>query len=148
MFKFFEKILTPDARADDISDYDLMVATVGLFLEIVYADFDLHPEEEKQLYSSLENMFGLKESVVKELIANAREERSHRQDIWQFASLLKDHFSREKRLSILANLWRLVFADGKVDKYEDALIRKITTLLGLDHSDMIQTKLQVKKEFE
>ena len=123
-----------------------MVATAGLFLEMVYADFEIHPDEEKQLTDALSNLFDLTQEEINQLLNKAKQNRDQRQDIWQFASLLKDHLERDQRLQILTNLWRIVFADGRVDKYEDALMRKITNLLGLDHSEMIETKLRVKNE--
>lgn len=146
MFKFLEKILNEEADWKQVDERDLMVATAGLFLEMVYADFEIHPDEEKQLTDALSNLFDLTQEEINQLLNKAKQNRDQRQDIWQFASLLKDHLERDQRLQILTNLWRIVFADGRVDKYEDALMRKITNLLGLDHSEMIETKLRVKNE--
>ncbi|HHE55877.1 MAG TPA: TerB family tellurite resistance protein [Caldithrix abyssi] len=146
MFKFLEKILNEEADRKQVDERDLMVATAGLFLEMVYADFEIHPDEEKQLTDALSNLFDLTQEEINQLLNKAKQNRDQRQDIWQFASLLKDHLERDQRLQILTNLWRIVFADGRVDKYEDALMRKITNLLGLDHSEMIETKLRVKNE--
>ena len=146
MFKFLEKILNEEADRKQVDERDLMVATAGLFLEMVYADFEMHPDEEKQLTDALSNLFDLTQEEINQLLNKAKQNRDQRQDIWQFASLLKDHLERDQRLQILTNLWRIVFADGRVDKYEDALMRKITNLLGLDHSEMIETKLRVKNE--
>lgn len=148
MFKFLEKAMQPEASAKTVSEHDLMVATAGLFLEIINADFEVNPEEEKQLRALLSKRFRLTDSEMDELISFAKQDREKRQDIWQFASRLKDHLPRGKRIDILTDLWRLIFADGRLDMYEDALIRKITELLGLDHSEMIETKIRVKKEFE
>ncbi len=145
MFKFLEKIVTPPASAPQITEKDLMVATAGLFLEMVYADFDVHPEEEAQMVKALQSLFDLSEQDIEPLLGEARATREQRQDIWRFASVLKDHLSRQQRLRILQYLWKIVFADGRVDRYEDALMHKITNLLALDHSDMIEAKLAVKK---
>jgi len=148
MFKFLEKMKQSGPSAQNVSDYDIMVATAGLFLEIVNADFKVDAKEEVQLRELLKNRFRLSEADLNELIAYAHQDREKRQDIWQFASRLKDHLPREKRLEILRDLWRLIYADGRLDMYEDALIRKITELLGLDHAEMIEAKLRVQREFE
>ena len=148
MFKFLEKLISNEPNTVQISERDLQLATAGLFLEMVYADFEPHPDEQKQLVNALQNLFQLSQQEIDQLLREARQIREQRQDIWQFASLLKDHLEREQRLEILSNLWKIIFADSRVDKYEDALMRKITNLLGLDHSDMIETKLEVKNRFE
>ncbi len=146
MLKFFEEILTSKKEEKPINEHQLMTATAGLFLEMVYADFEMHPAEEEQLIAALKSHFNLTEKQIAQLLTEAKISREQRQDIWQFASILKDRLDRDERLQILTNLWRIVFADGHIDKYEDALMRKITNLLGLDHSDMIESKLQVKHQ--
>ena len=57
---------------------------------------------------------------------------------------MKEQYSRSDKIKILEMLWQLVYADGHMDKYEDALIRKINNLLGLTHGEMIQAKLKAK----
>jgi uncharacterized tellurite resistance protein B-like protein len=56
--------------------------------------------------------------------------------------LVNEHFERPKKKWILEQLWRIIYADGKVDKYEDNLIRKISTLIGLSHQEMIEAKIK------
>ncbi len=146
MFKFLEKLVNQPTAAKQIDEKDLMVATAGLFLEIIQADFKIDPQEESQLRRLLENRFALTDSDLNALLAFARQDREKRQDIWQFASRLKDHLPRERRIGILRDLWRLIYADGRLDMYEEATIRKMTELLGLDHADMIEAKLAVKRE--
>ena len=41
---------------------------------------------------------------------------------------------------MLTAMWRVAFADGDLDKYEEHLIRRTTELLRLDHSDFIRAK--------
>ncbi len=125
----------------------LILATAVLFLEMAYADFEIAPEEKVKLQQILKERFALNDQQIAGLIAQAGKDRKQSLDIWQFTNLLKENLSREERQQMLENLWRIIFADGRVDKYEDALIRKITGLLGLEHADMIQAKLKVKNEF-
>ena len=50
----------------------------------------------------------------------------------------------KKRL--IKSLWNVAFADGKLDKYEEHLIRKISDLIHISHSDFINQKIKAKKE--
>ncbi len=143
--KFLSKHLpNNDLQKTDDSSNRIKIATAALFLEMAYADFKIDPAEEDQIISALQSLFEIDKSEISELIRIAGEERTSKTDIWSFTSLVKDKFDRPNRIAILENLWRLIYADGRVDKYEDALIRKITSLLGLDHGDMIQAKLKIK----
>jgi uncharacterized tellurite resistance protein B-like protein len=141
---FINKHLKEPAINNDSTEEQIMISTAVLFLEMAYADFDISSEEETHMIEILHELFNLDSDEIDELINTAKESRSDRPDIWMFTDLLKTHFNREQKIRILENLWRLIFADGRIDRYEDALIRKITTLLGLEHGDMIQTKLKVK----
>ena len=38
-------------------------------------------------------------------------------------------------------MWKLAYADGNVDKFEEFLIRKISDLLHIEHSDFINQKI-------
>jgi uncharacterized tellurite resistance protein B-like protein len=46
----------------------------------------------------------------------------------------------------MEGIWRVIYADGTLDKYEDALARQLATLLRLDHKDVIDRKLLVLDE--
>ena len=147
----FEKLqnfldnLSLETKSIKQNDQDeLQIATAVLFLELAYADFNFTVEEEKQLTNSLQNFFNLDKSEIEELISVAKEKRQQRTDIWLFTNKVKEQYSRSDKIKILEMLWQLVYADGHMDKYEDALIRKINNLLGLTHGEMIQAKLKAK----
>jgi len=40
----------------------------------------------------------------------------------------------------------LIYTDRRLDRYEDQLVKKIGTMLHLEHKDVIAAKLIVKKE--
>jgi len=37
-------------------------------------------------------------------------------------------------------LWRIAYADNQLDKYEELMIRKVSDLLHVSHSQMIKAK--------
>jgi uncharacterized tellurite resistance protein B-like protein len=133
---------------DDVDEHALMIATAVLFLEIAYADFSITKEEETHMQDTLSTLFKLPKEEVVELIELAREKRSERQDIWLFSNLINEYFQRDQKIWILEHLWKLIYADGKVDKYEDHQIRKISSLVGLSHQEMIQAKIKAMQQSE
>ena len=52
----------------------------------------------------------------------------------------------EEKTRLIKSLWKVAFADGKLDKYEEHLIRKISDLIHFSHSDFINQKITAKKE--
>lgn len=138
-------IVSEQETTPDQLDQKLKVATAVLFLEMAYIDFDYSEKEEKEIAKTLVELFNLEFSEVDDLIEIAREQRNNNVDIWTFAGLIKSNFSHEQKINILEKLWILIYTDGKVDKFEDRLIRKISTLLGLEHGEMIAAKIKVQK---
>jgi len=122
------------------------IAPAVLYLEMASADFEVSSEEREKIRSTLRRFFGLGKEEVDGLMDAAGRERAARNDLWYFTNAIKQKYSREQKKIILENLWEIIFADGRVDKYEDALIRKVTGLLGLEHADMIAAKLKVQKQ--
>ena len=154
MFSKLERFLKdrfPVSHDGDVAqdeERSLMISTAVLFLEMAYSDFEISEQEIKEIRQTLSEFFKLKAHEVDELLSFAEESRNARNDIWKFTNLLKENLSHEQKQRILERLWDLIYSDQKVDKYEDALIRKLTNLLGLDHADMIAAKLKAKEKFK
>ena len=64
-------------------------------------------------------------------------------DIHQFTSELNKSLNDDEKLSIIKMLWKIVIADGRIDDYENALIRKISGLLYVDDVQVGQIKKQL-----
>ena len=45
------------------------------------------------------------------------------------------------RRTLIEQLWGIVYADGVIDKYEEAAIRKVSELLYVPHSAFVKAKL-------
>jgi uncharacterized tellurite resistance protein B-like protein len=47
-------------------------------------------------------------------------------------------------MKMLNMLWQVAYADGELASIEEHIIRKISDLLNLRHSEYIQTKLNIQ----
>ena len=89
---------------------------------------------------ALEAEFGLTHRTVTDLLERARKESAGASDMFPYTHLLNQRLDHEQKCRILTAMWRVAFADGNVDKYEEHLIRRVHELLHLDHSDFIAAK--------
>ena len=48
-------------------------------------------------------------------------------------------------MKVIEHLWEIAFADSRLDKYEEHMVRKIAGLIYVEHKDFINAKLRVKK---
>ncbi len=139
--KLYKSIMSRLADEPEKPDNrNLQIATAVLFLELAYADFELAPAEEEKMRKSLKTFFNMADRELDDLLQLARDKREQRNDIWLFTDTIKKNWPRDTKIRVLEMLWQLVFADGRTDMQEEALMRKLTSLLGLSHGDMIMAR--------
>jgi len=124
----------------------VQVATCALLLEVAHSDGDYQAVEAKVVHDLLAEKFQLSVAAVAELVDYSQLHREASLDLFQFAREINAHFSRDEKLDIMEGIWRIIYADGSLDKYEDALARQLSTLLRLADRDAIDRKVKVLKE--
>ncbi len=136
-----EKITKKEDEIDE--QHVLHLASAALLMEVSRADFDIQDEELQSMASSMQSRFNFSKEEVNNLIELARTEQETHVSIHPFITIINDSCSVEEKTNLLEDLWKVAYADNKLDKYEEYQIRKIADLLYLPHSVFIQTKLKV-----
>lgn len=124
----------------------LQVASCALLLEMAYADHHLDPREEALTLELLQRRFALDSEALTLLMKEARQARRESSDLFQFAREINAAFKLDEKLELMETLWRIVYVDGILDKYEDALARQLATLLHISPRQAIDLKLKVLNE--
>lgn len=124
------------------------IATAVFLLEIVHADSKVHVLEEGAVRDGLETIFGKSGCEIDSVLQSARQARDEAFDLYRFSKEINRHFKIDEKILVLETIWRVIYADGDLDKYEEALIRKIAKLMRLSHREMISAKLKVLAENE
>lgn len=137
----------PDETASDHHDR-IQVAVAVLLLEMAHADKDFQTLEERLIEELLQQKFALSLEAARELMEAAEQVRSESFDMHQFTRLINAHFSLEEKLEVMEGLWRLVYADGELDRYEDALARQLTSLLRISPRQAIDLKVKILDEID
>lgn len=145
--RFFESCLRPAAEeSTGQAEHRLQLAAAALLMELCCADQDFSNEEMHLLKRILRERHGLDEAELDTLWKLARDEVSNATSLYQFTSLINEHYDRPARLFLLQSMWQVAWADGRIDKYEEHTIRKVADLLHLSHGDFIKTKLAARPE--
>ena len=129
---------------DDIDVQKIMhLASAALLLEVSRADFDIQNEELVSIANSLTKRFNFSKQEADNLIELARTEQDSHISIHPFVKIVNEECSVDEKILLLEDLWRVAYADDKLDKYEEYQLRKIADLLYIPHSIFIQVKLKV-----
>lgn len=152
MLQALKSLFTDDASSDDAVSPEerrherLKVATCVVLVEIAMADDEFEPEERERIVSALRTRFELSEADAEELIELSASERKKSRDLWSFTHLINDACSREEKMTIIDEVWRVVVADGTIDGHENHLAHQLGTLFNLTHGQLIESKMKVLGE--
>ncbi len=134
--------LTADNNSDK-KEARIQVAACALLLEMASIDDEFSETEEQGIVAILEKEFGLAEVMAKEVMELAGLELKENVDVWQFTSLINKNYSPDEKIELIELVWKVVYADGHLDKHEDYLVKKLSRMLNLSHKEMIDAKLKV-----
>ena len=140
----------PQQESETEREHRLHVAVAAMLVETSRADFTQDAEEEAAMAKLLRSSLGLSESEVQSLMSDASERVDVATSLYEFTRTINDYYSPEQKVQVISAMWNVAYADGDLDKYEEALIRKVAELTYVPHQDYIRCKAaaQGKPGFE
>ena len=134
MFADFLKQLTAPSPAL-IKDTDARLALTALLVRIARTDGAYIQTE----IDRIDAITSLRYSLTVEAAAKVRQDaetlESEAPDTIRFTRAIKDAVAYEDRLAVIESLWQVVLADGAREDEEDALLRLVSSLLGINDRD-------------
>ncbi len=121
-------------------------AACVLLLEVAHADNLLMENELAEVNRSVMGRFGLTPQEALDLIEESEAVREGSNDLWQFARVINESLTVEEKMDLLEDIWRVVYADGRLQCHEDHLAHKLMDLLRLNHQQFIAAKLKILTE--
>ncbi|XOV89310.1 MAG: TerB family tellurite resistance protein [Pseudomonadota bacterium] len=147
--QFFEERLHTSENADsETRVQEIQYASAALLIELARADFQQDDLEKAVIMAMLKDTFDLDDKILAEVVALAETATAEAHDVYQFTQLVNDHYNYEDKIRLVENLWEVAYADGRLDRYEEQFIRKVSGLLHLAHADFIRAKVDVLKKIE
>jgi len=144
---FFKKIFQNEESEDPIiEDKTSTKACVALLLETSMADEILDESELMALKNTLQKDFQINEDEIDELIDLAKENVEDSNSLYEFTRDIKHNLDAAERVKLIESMWKIAYADGNIDKYEEHIIRKVSNLIYVAHSDFIKAKLSAKEQ--
>ena len=145
--KFFDKHVKPSPdHMEEVSEHALQLATTALLVEMMKADTAVSDEERRAVVKTIQSQFHLNDEETNELLQVAEEKIRKATGYFEFTSLINKGLSYEQKVKVIEHLWEIAFADSRLDKYEEHMVRKIAGLIYVEHKDFIEAKLRVKKK--
>ena len=119
----------------------LPLAVAALLLEIARADHQVDEAERRAVVAAVARVCVLDADALQNLLHTASEVVEEAVSLFEFTDVVNARLERGQKLELLQLLWRVAYADGRLDHYEEYYIRKVADLLHLSHSEFIRAKL-------
>ena len=98
--------------------------------------------EKSKIIDLLKKEFSLNDDQIKLVITLADQKNNEMISLHDFTEIVNNECSYSEKKDLIKMLWDVAYADGRIDKYEDYTIRKISDLLYIKHTDFIKAKLR------
>lgn len=129
-----------------LPDEDARTAVAALLVIAAHADHHYEETERAQIERVLAARYGLNDAEAAALRGEGEKAEAAATDLYRFTSLVKKGLPLEERAAVVEAMWRVVLTDSVREQHEEALMRRVTDLLGLDPRDSIEARRKVQSE--
>ena len=133
-------------RPEPFHDGDARLALAALLVRIARSDGDYAAAEIGRIDRILAARFGLTPDQAFELRRDAEEVERQAPDTVRFTRAVKEAVPYGEREAVIEALWEVVLADGMREQEEDALLRLVADLLGVNdrNSNILRKKVEAR----
>lgn len=142
--KLFSKTGDSPASQGGAGHDRILVATCALLLEMATVDGEFSSEEQDVILHALTSTYGMNRDEAQAIMEAARAELKGSIDLWRFARIINREYAEDEKIQVIEAVWRVIYADGRLDGHEDHLVHRLADLLRLSHSQLIDAKMRVK----
>ena len=130
---------------DPLTGEDARLAMAALLVRVARSDGEYARLEIDRIDAVLRMRYNLGPFEVAKLRADAEVLETEAPDTVRFTRAIKDAVPYEDRADIVESLWEIALADGDRDHEEDALMRLVAPMLGVNDRDSAHARQRVQK---
>ena len=126
--------------ASEDRDVALRLATAVLMIDVARADHVFDEIEFDRILELIQAHFELAPEDTAQLLVAASETAEDSVSAYEFTRILHEHLHEREKARIVSLLWQIAYADGRLDKYENSFVLKISDLLHVSRGRVMRLK--------
>ena len=138
MFNFFKK--KKSETQEQNSDFEIELTASVLAYEIARSDGEI---DKNELNVLMEEIKVISEKVHKdeaEIFEIIEKYSKDSVSFYEFVEDINNDYTKDEKLSLLKFMWKIAYADGKLDVDEERLIRRLADLIKIKDMDVLKLK--------
>jgi len=128
------------------AENDYRVAAAALLVHAATIDGDMSAAERDKLQAVLKHRFDLDDAATAALIDEATAAEHEAVDLYHFTSIINRSLDEEGRRRIVEMMWEIIYADGRLNEFEDNLVWRAADLLNVSSRERIEIRRRVAGE--
>ena len=143
MFSFFKKNTTEDSKEVN-SSFEIELTAAVLAYEIARSDGDISKDELSVLMDEIEQI-AIKVGKDKlEIFKIIEIYSTDSVSFYDFIEDINNNYSKDEKLQLIKFLWKIAYADGKLDVDEERLVRRVADLIKIKDVEVLKLKDEEK----
>ena len=135
----------PIKESEESQKRRLHLVAAAMLIETARADFTQDALEQVALEQLLSSSLQLDKQQVHDLVVAAENKVDDATSLYEFTREINDHYSPDQKIQLIKAMWTVAYADGKLGKYEEHLIRQVADLTYVPHQEYIRCKLTAQE---
>ena len=139
MFSFFKKENKNKSESVQPS-FEIELTAAVLAYEIARSDSDISNDELSVLMEEIEK---IAKKVGKEKYEILKIVEMYSKDSVSFHEFIEDinnNYQKDQKLSLLGFMWKIAYADGRLDVDEERLVRRVADLIKIKDVEVLKLK--------
>ena len=137
MFDFFKK---KKITAEQETSFEIELTAAVLAYEIARSDGEVSEDELLVLMEEIESISAKVGKDKFEILKIIEIYSKNSISFHEFIEDINNNYSKEEKHSLLKFMWKIAYADGKLDVDEERLIRRVADLIRIKDIEVLKLK--------
>ena len=138
MFKFFKK--SKEEPEIEQTSFEIELTASVLAYELARSDGEITEDELSVLMTEIEDIAEKVGKDKQEILKIIKIYSENSVSFYEFVEDINKNYSKEEKLNLLKFMWKIAYADNKLDVDEERLIRRISNLIKIKDIEVLKLK--------
>ncbi|WP_432454267.1 MULTISPECIES: TerB family tellurite resistance protein [unclassified Agarivorans] len=143
MLKALKELFQATTGSTEQQHLSVELAAATLLVQLSQSDNQQTNSENAIILTKMKRLFELTEVEAENLLLQAQTQAQQAISVFDFTRHVKQ-LDYQLRYQFTEALWKVAYVDGTLDPFEEALIRQISDLIYLSHSDFLKAKISAQ----
>tara|TARA_B100001109_G_scaffold108395_1_gene88538 strand:- start:489 stop:920 length:432 start_codon:yes stop_codon:yes gene_type:complete len=138
MFNFFKK--SENELSNKETSFEIELTASVLAYEIARIDGEISEDELKVLMEEIKDIAKKVNKDESEILKIIEIYSQNSVSFFEFVEDINEFYSKDEKLSLLGFMWKIAYADKRLDVNEEKLIRRLADLIKIKDIDVLKLK--------